>query len=510
VLLFGLVLGQAVFVQVHRAAGLNASPGNPRVELAGRIYPRGEILSSTGIVLAKSIPTGNADYPWRRSYPLGSLVSNIVGYSSIDYGTRGIEYEYNDALVNHAQPPDSVSTLVAPARSNDTVTLTLDIALQRVAKRALAGQVGAVVAIDPRNGAVLAMYSNPTYDPSPFASLNFNEQRTAYLVDTCQLAATASRCPHGFPPLGDVATHETFPPGSTFKVVTTAAIERYDLPLATMSWGPGTCLSLVPYGSLLCLQNDGGSSCGGTIVQMLPESCDPGYAWLGFQLGAKTLFDEATQFGYNAVPPLDLPSDESTNAVFPPVKDYATNVNGVVGRGPYYSELGYSAIGQWNVRSTALQGALVAAGIADGGRVMTPHLLQEITNAQGAVVSRYKPTMWRHPLGPGEATQVATLMHDVVTSGTASVVGFLYQDDVAAKTGTAQTGEVINHNNDDWMIAFAPATDPVIAVAVVVPFQPTSAYGATAAGPIVKCVIEGALAIDAGLPPAGTYTTCPS
>jgi peptidoglycan glycosyltransferase len=117
--------------------------------------------------------------------------------------------------------------------------------------------------------------------------------------------------------------------------------------------------------------------------------------------------------------------------------------------------------------------------------------------------------MWRHPLGPEEATQVATLMHDVVLYGTASGVGFLYEDDVAAKTGTAQTGDAVN-NTDDWMIAFAPATDPVIAVAVVVPYQPISFYGATVAGPIVKCVIEGALAIDAGQPPAGTYTTCPT
>jgi peptidoglycan glycosyltransferase len=501
VLLFALVLGQAWFVQFHRAAGLDNDPGNPRVALAARIYARGEILSSSGIPLAKSIPTNDPDYPWRRSYPLGSLTSDIVGFSSLQYGTYGIEYQYNDALINHAQPPSSVSTLVAPARSADTVWLTLNVALQRVAKRALAGQDGAVVAIDPRNGAVLAMYSNPAYDPSPLTSLSLREQQAAYLRYTCKTVA----CPHDFEPLNDLAVHETFPPGSTFKVVTTAAIERYDSSLATTSWGPASCLSLVPYGSQLCLQNDGGSKCGGTIVQMLPESCDPGYAWLGFQLGAKTLFDEATQFGYNSVPPLDLPSFEMTDAVFPPIKDYGT----MQAPGPYFPELGYSAIGQWDVKSTALQGALVAAGVADGGRVMTPHLLQSITNSQGAVVSRYRPSLWLRALGPAEATQVATLMHDVVLSGTASGVGFLYQDDVAAKTGTAQTGNALN-NTDDWMIAFAPATNPVIAVAVVVPYQPISFYGATVAGPIVKCVIEGALALDANLPPAGTSTTCPS
>jgi penicillin-binding protein A len=502
VLLFALVLGQSWFVQVHRAAGLDNSAGNPRVALAARIYQRGEILSSTGIVLARSIPTGNSDYPWRRSYPLGSLTSDVVGYSSSYYGTSGIELQYNDALINHAQPPNSISTVIAPTRSADSVTLTLDIALQAVAKRALGGQYGAVVAIDPRDGAVLAMYSNPTYDPSPFTSLNFNEQEAAYETDTCFKTA----CPHNFEPLGNLATQDTFPPGSTFKVVTTSGIERYKPSLATVSWGPASCLPLEPYGSTLCLENDGGSKCGGTIVQMLPESCDPGYAYLGYQLGARDLYAEATQFGYNAIPPLDLPTGDKTNAFFPPIKDYVTPTGGW---GPDYAELGYSAIGQWDVRSTALQGALVAAGVADGGRVMTPHLLQSITNSQGHVVSRFRPNLWRRPLGPAEASQVSTLMHDVVLNGTASGVGFLYQDDVAAKTGTAQTGDAIN-NTDDWMIAFAPATDPVIAVAVVVPFQAISAYGATVAGPIVKCVIEGALAIDAGQPPSGTYTTCPS
>lgn len=491
-LLFALVLGQAVFVQVHEAAGLNASLQNPRVALAARLYARGEILSRNGLVLARSIPTKSADYPWRRSYPLGSLVSDVVGYSSLKYGTGGIEYEYNNYLVNHVQPAHSISQLIAPSRSSDTVELTLSIPLQQIAARALAGRDGAVVAIDPRDGSVLAMYSNPTYNPAPLTSTSYRIQQAAW-------KRVNKPNGNGFAPIGNLATQQTFPPGSTFKVVTTSAILRYDSALQYVSWGPASCLSLVPYGSPLCLENSGGSKCGGTIVQMLPESCDPGYAYLGIQLGAKKLFTEANQFGYDSTPPIDL--TEVTKSYFPPVNDYINQI----------PQLGYSAIGQWNVRATALQGALVAAGIANGGKIMSPHFMREIINAQGQVVTKWKNSVWRHPLGKNEAAQVNALMQAVVQYGTASGVGFLYQDDVAAKTGTAQTSATaVNFLTDDWMIAFAPASDPLVAVAAVVPNETDYDWGATIAGPIVKCVIEGALAIDSGQPPVNTYTTCPS
>jgi len=491
VLLFGLVLGQAWFIQVHRANALNRSPHNPTNLEASRLFPRGQILSSNGLVLARSIPTGDAFSPWRRSYPMGALTSAIVGYSSTKYGTGGIEYQYNASLVTHTQPVRSFSELISPTRSADSVQLTLSVPLQQVAARALAGRDGAVVAIDPRNGAVLAMYSNPTFNPAPFTSPNDRIQTAAWNKYT-------TFDPLHFQPLGSVATQETFPPGSTSKIVTTASIFRYFPGLANASYPPAVCLSLVPYGGspLHPLCNSGLSSCGGTIQVMLPFSCDPGYGWLGIQLGAQDLTDQANQFGYNTVPPLDLPG--VVKSYFPPRSFFYKNDPG----------LAYSAIGQQDVRATALQNALIAAAIANHGKEMAPHLLSLITDAQGTVVKRYVPYMWRHPLGAGMAAQIVPLMVKVVTFGTASGVGFLPQDDVAAKTGTAQTGDAQNHI-DAWMIAFAPATNPVVAVAVVLPKQPFNAWGATTAGPVMKCVIEGALAIDAKQPPAGTYTTCP-
>jgi penicillin-binding protein A len=488
VLLFGLILGQAWFVQVHRAEQLNRSPTNPQVAKDARLNPRGEILSTNGAVLAQSIRTRSSYNPWRRVYPYGSLTSDVVGYSSIIYGTGGIEYQYDGSLISHSQPAQSIGDLIDPKQSSNTVQLTLSVPLQQVAARALAGRDGAVVALDPRNGAVLAMYSNPTYDPAPLTSLSTAVQRAAWA------RYNADDYLH-LPPLGNVATQETYPPGSTFKVVTTAGILRYAPDLANASFPQSNQLDLRPYGSNQILYNSGLGACGGTITSMLPASCDPGYAWLGIKLGAPSLHAQATQFGYNQILPLDLPG--VVPSYFPPVR-YFNNAD------PF---LAYSAIGQDNVRATALQNALIAAAIANGGKEMAPHFLSLVTNAQGDVVERYRPYMWHHPIGPAEASTINTLMQAVVTNGTASLVQFSPQDQVAAKTGTAQTAG--NTKTDDWMIAFAPASNPVVAVAVVVPNQTLFDWGATVAGPIVKCVIEGALAIHAKQPPAGTATTCP-
>jgi peptidoglycan glycosyltransferase len=231
---------------------------------------------------------------------------------------------------------------------------------------------------------------------------------------------------------------------------------------------------------------------------MLPQSCDPGYALLGLALGAQSLTSTATAFGYNQIPPLDLPGVVAS--YFPKESYLAANP-------PY---LAYSAIGQEDVSATALQNALVAAGIADGGKIMTPHLMSSITGPDGAIIQRYKDSVWKDPLTKSQAAQIVPLMHAVVTSGTAEQVNFLPQDDVAAKTGTAQVGSILTNDTDDWMIAFAPASDPTIAVAVSVPFQKFNVTGAIIAGPVMKCVIEAALAEQSGKPVTGTSTTCPS
>lgn len=486
-LLFVAVAVQAANIQFFRAGSLDKSTLNPRTNSTSTQYPRGEIVAVDGTILAQSVPSGDSTYPYTRIYPAGSLTAGIVGYSSPYAEPWGLESEYNTYLTAHAQPAENFAQLIAPTSAADNVNLTIQVAEQKVAANALAGRDGAAVVLNPRTGAIYAMYSNPTYDPKPMTSLDSTIVAAEYKKIT-------TRDPYGFEPLGLVATQQTFPPGSTFKVITTAAAVVGNPALLTKSY-PDKAFTKLPHSNKL-LFNSGGGKCGGTVAVMLPESCDPGYALLGLDLGADLMSATADSFGYDQLPPLDLPN--VVQSFFPTASSFSDNLPG----------LAYSSIGQENVRATALQNALVAAAVANGGVMISPHLMASITSPDGSIVKRYGSTVWQTPLSAAQAAEIVPLMVNVVRYGTASGI-FPANLDVAAKTGTAQTGNS-KKNTDDWMIAFAPASAPTVAIAVVVPFQAQSAFGATVAGPIVKCLVEGELALQSGLPASGTATTCPS
>jgi peptidoglycan glycosyltransferase len=485
-LLFAVVIAQSANIQFFKAPSLNVSPNNPANSNPSGNFPRGEIIAANGTVLAYSVKQNDPNNPYRRVYPLGSLTSGIVGFSSPYYGEWGLEDEYNGYLAAHSQPPQSFEQLLAPTSAADSVTLTIDPGLQQVARTAMKGIDGAAVAIDPKTGGVLVMYSNPNYNPVPLTS-------PIHAVATAAWNHDLVRDSNGFQPLGLVATEQTFPPGSTFKVITTAAAVVSKPADLTKDFGGSACIKLPDSHIPLC--NSGGLPCGGDVTEMLPPSCDPGYALLGLDLGADFMFKAATSFGYDAKPPLDLPG--TVPSYFPTAASFANNI-------PF---LAYSSIGQGNVRASALQGALVAAAVGNDGIEMTPHLMNFITDPDGNIVTRYKDSVWKTPLTAAQAAFIVPLMEKVVTEGTADQVGFPPADDVAAKTGTAQTGNALK-NTDDWMIAFAPATDPTIAIAVVVPYQPTQNFGATVAGPIVKCLVEAMVAKEAGRNPSVAATGC--
>ena len=483
--LFAAIAVQAMNVQFFRASALDQSSLNPRNSTATALYPRGEILAADGSVLAQSVPTTSGYSPWRRVYPLGSLTSGVVGFSSPSYGNWALEAQYNQYLAPHQLPPKSFAQLLAPTTAADSVTLTIEPALQRIARNALAGRDGAAVVLDPRTGAVLGMYSNPNYNPAPLES-------TTYATAEAYWKKIIKGDAHNFPPLGLVATQQSFPPGSSFKVVTTSAalIGRPDLMLKKY---PVIVTTKLP-NTTKTLSNFGFGSCGGDVAAMLPPSCDTGYALLGLDIGGPLLASTAGAFGFNLVPPIDLPGVAAST--FPSVSFLANNLPGVA----------YSAIGQQDVRETALQNALVAAAIANGGVMMTPHLLNYVTDPYGTVIKRYAYSKWLTPLTGLQDGQLVPLMQNVVKYGTAYGI-FPSWLNAAAKTGTAQVGNAVK-NTDDWLIAFAPADHPTIAVAVVLPFQDVSRTGAEIAGPVVNCLMEGAYAIQHGQRPTGTPTTC--
>jgi len=486
--LFIVLAAQVAYLQFWHANALAKSELNPRVQNATLYLPRGDIVAADGTVLAHSVPSGDPFNPWRRIYPDGSLTAGVVGFDSSYYGAWGLEAYYNDYLIAHKQPPATWKDLLSPKFASDTVQLTLLPALQKVAQNALAGRDGAVVVLDPRNGSVLSMYSNPTYNDNVIATTSIPAQIAAW-------KAYNTPDVHNFTPLAQLATQWSFPPGSTFKVVTSSAVFSSDPVLLNKQY-PQTVCFVPPNGNPqkpLC--NDSYARCGGTVQAMLPPSCDTGFAMVGGDLGGTLLSAQANKFGFNEVIPIDLYG--TAVSYFPSPLTLANDI----------PQLEYSAIGQENVRATALQNALVAAGIANGGVVMTPHLMSEIIGPNDLVLKKYEATPWLTAILPSDAAPINQMMQNVVAYGTASGI-FSPADNVAAKTGTAQTG-TLNPLTDDWMIAFAPANHPTVAVAVVLPFQPKYNYGATIAGPVVKCMIEGTLAVQNGQPASGTPTTCP-
>lgn len=473
----------ALFLQLNNVQVKNAhryanDPNNPSVISAKYDQPRGIIQSADGVVLAQSVRTHTGSYKYVRQYPLGSLFGQITGYLSFTYGATGVEDFYDSYLAQHNRPVKTIGDLLTTPTETDTVTLTLSTSLQKTAQAALAGRDGAIVVLDPSTGAVLAMYSNPTYDPNPLAANDTATEAAAFQADNTDEPGTT------FPPAASLAYQDIFQPGSTFKVVTATAAYQYAPKLVDT---PIPYFSCIPYnyfgGNSKQLCNDGGTACGGTIAQMLPPSCDPGFALLGTKVGAVSMQAEAQSFGFNQQPPLDLPHSPFEVSQF---------LHAACWSGAQIF-LAYSSIGQDCTIATPLQMALVAAGIANGGQVMTPHVMYEIRDSQNNLVQRYQPTAWHRAASQATASALTKLMEQVVTSGTASGDGFPASWDVAAKTGTAQTG-VGNTLTTDWMIAFAPATHPTVAIAVAMPHQPVDLTGALVAGPIVKTMIRAVLA----------------
>jgi penicillin-binding protein A len=486
VVCLGLVVAQLVNIQLVKAKQLQTSPNNPEVAAQKYSNPRGSILAADGTVLAQSVPTpagtNRTDYPYSyvRQYPQGPLYAGITGYdSALYYGTAGIEEQYDSFLGPHQQPPQTLSQLIfrqSQPTITDNVTLTVQPKLQQAAWSALttlppgANKDGAVVVIQPSTGNILAMVSNPTFDPNPLVSPSLQAEQLAYY-------SYIHKDAEGFYPLRPIANREVFAPGSTMKVVTSTAAYNLKPALAGFDYPVQACQTFSDSNVPLCDQS---GPCGGTLIVMLPESCDPGYGELGAQIGTDLMTKQAQLFGYDSIPGIDLPGTIASEFPTLPANSQAF--------------LAQSSIGQFDVKTTALQNAMVAAAIANKGVLMTPHLMSTIHDSQGALVDSYTPKAASTVASPQTAQQVTALMEAVITDpgGTAAGVGFPSYLCAAVKTGTAQTSPTL-HVNSDWMIGFAPANNPQVAVAVVVPQQAVESDGAGVAGPIMKAVLEAAL-----------------
>jgi peptidoglycan glycosyltransferase len=488
VLCFVALFVQLNNIQIFKANALATSPDNPRVIAAARDQPRGSILAADGTVLAQSVP---AKGYYQRVYPeaTASLFANVVGMESPIYGNTGVEDEYNAYLTSHTRQATSLRDLLTNNTVQDNVTLTMSTKLQQAMATALSSlpasapasvptsdTQASAVAIDPKTGAILAMYSTPSFDPNLLVSPNSGTERSAW---TANIANPAN-------PMAAKAYQQTNAPGSTFKVVTTSAVYDHDPPLALDDFPQRGCINTTPYTDInntnqkLCNYGNGQEVCGGTLQQSLPQSCDTAFAQMGIQLGAQSENSEAQAFGFNQAPPLDLPGVAKSN--FPSVAKLTNNQAGQA----------YSAFGQQDVTASALQMALVASAIADHGVIMTPHVMSQIRDTQGNLVKSYTPTPWLTATSASTASQVQSLMQAVVTDPLGTAHGVFPADEaVAAKTGTAQVGTNAQYTSD-WMIAYS-TKDPNVAVAVVAPYQASNRTGAQISGPVACAILQAAL-----------------
>ncbi len=463
-----LLVGQLTYLQVVDANQLAHDPRNGRDRLKDFRSPRGTIISADDQILAVSKPS-NDEYGLQREYPLGALTAQIVGYQSIVVGSTGLERTYNDVLTGGSRSKLGLRDVVDFLRGTKRVgnlRTSLRADAQLVAKQALAEQKGSVVVLEPSTGQIVAMYSNPTFDPQPLAG---------HSTDSVQKYFDLLTTTEGNPALPR-AYREIYPPGSTFKVVTAAAA------LDTL---PGTAERRFPTNrSLPIPQSDrpianfGGSSCGGDFTAVFTRSCNTAFAQLGLDLGNQ--FPTAVEkFGIYQSPPLDI-APGSVASTGPEFGGFDRNK-------PRYA---LAAIGQGDLFTTPLQMALAAAGIANRGVIMKPHVGVAVTDDQGRLSSPIKDEVWRQATSETTAATVRDLMVNVVERGTgtaARIPGIT----VAGKTGTAQT--TTDQNPHAWFVAFAPADAPRYAIAVIVEnggSQGGDATGGQLAAPIAQRILK--------------------
>jgi penicillin-binding protein A len=475
-----LLLFVVLFLQLNRwhvvqSEELANDPRNVRGIVRDFSRPRGAIISADGTVLARSDSVGGS-FERLRVYPpeTATLFAHITGFFSFTYGGEGVERTYTKELagrIDRLELDGFADWLLGRTRTAN-VALTVPVSVQQAARDALGERKGAVVALDPRTGAVLALWSFPSYDPnllSGHSQRGVQENRERLLADPNK-------------PLLPRAYRERYFPGSTFKIITAAAALGSGLVTPDQPVYP-TLRELDLPQTDRNLRNFGGSSCGGNIVQALRVSCNTVFAQMGLDLGGDRLAAGADSFGFNKRPPLDLPAVAASS--FPDPADFARNL----------PALAQSAIGQFDVAATPLQMALAAAGIANGGVIMKPHVMFEVRDDDGEVVEQATPEPWLTAVPPEVATVVRDMMVGVVANGTATRLG-IPGIPVAGKTGTAQRGDGTSHA---WIVGFAPADSPRVAVAVIIEGQPgaSEATGGRVAAPIARAVLQAALDLPA-------------
>jgi len=480
-LLITSLLVSSNYLQVVNADSYKKRPANLRTTYDVYAYPRGKIITADGTVIADSKPSGGITLKYQRTYPLGSAYGNITGYRSPSYGATDIEFILNKYLQG-TDSSESVAnfmdTLNGRSKKGGDVQLTLQNPVQQAAISALKNRQGSVVALDPTTGAILAMYSSPSFDPTGISSND---------GDTAKAAGKVLEADKGKPNLNHTI-QELYPPGSVFKVITAAA--ALDTGTFTEDQPTGADAHQFPAKSTgFSLTNEDRSDCPGTdLKSALAASCNSVYGYVGAKLGAQTIADYAARFGFNN-PGLKIPQSVVPSTFPAPAK-----------LGSDVLPLAMASVGQGDTQLTPLQGAMIAAAVANGGAIMQPYLVEKETAPNGHVT--YQGKDHRHVLSQAVSPQTAAVLDDmmqnVVANGTASGLG-IPGAKVGAKTGTAQRGA--GQNPLAWYVSYASMNGKTVAVAVMIqtdnvnPNLRDTISGHDYAGPVAKAVEEAALGV---------------
>ena len=479
-LFLGLMLN-ATYLQYWQAGDLNEDPRNRRVLAESFSSERGAILVGEAgqgrSAVAQSEPSGD-QYDYQRTYPQPFKYAHLTGWFSY-FSQTGLELTQNSVLSGD----DSrlfvtrlVDLLSNSSSKGGSVQLTIDPQAQTAAFEGLEGLgegvEGSVVAIEPSSGRILAMASLPTYDPNELASHDFG----AVAKRAEELGERDDE------PLLNRAIQTRLPPGSTFKLVTAAAaIESGNYDAGSQVPGGATYQLPQTSGDSGLIDNEG-RDCGTDQIpftQAMGQSCNTTFARLAVEVGADAMLEQAEAFGFNSAYLEDLPNQAESN--FP--------------EGMNPPETGQSGIGQFEVAATPLQMAMVSAGIANGGTVMRPYLVDAVLTPELDVLPRTEPSELSQAVSSDTASELTDLMTYTVSEGTASAAA-IPDVEVAGKTGTAQSG-VESVPPYAWFTSFAPADDPQVAVAVMIQNAPGTERGEIAGGalggPIAKAVMEAVI-----------------
>ncbi|MFI2104517.1 peptidoglycan D,D-transpeptidase FtsI family protein [Isoptericola sp. NPDC019693] len=473
--MFLALMVSTTWIQFFHADELNSDTRNIRSIYAEYGRARGPIVVG-GEAIALSKPVDD-EFGYQREYTDGKLYAPLTGFFSLANGTTKIEHTENDYLNGQADAlwVDRLQNLLTGADpEGSSVELTIDPKAQQAAWDALGDQRGAVVALDPKTGAILALVSKPSFDPNDLASHSTREAGEAY---TKLLNDTENK------PLNSRATNWSYPPGSTFKLVTTAAaLESGDYQPDTVIDAPSTYTLT---GTQTQVGNFAGTSCASsgqmTLADALRISCNTAFLGLGGELGADAMDEQAEKFGFGKTVDVPFRADASQYDQDPDAMNTA--------------QVELSGIGQGSVTATPLQVAMVSAAIANGGEVMQPYSVDTVRDPQLEVVRQTSPTSLGRAVSEKTAGQLTDMMKSVVESGSgtsAQISGV----QVAGKTGTAQWGDTSKTNPHVWFTGFAPADDPQVAVAVVVESGGDlggQATGGSVSAPIAKAVMEAVL-----------------